>query len=1017
MTWGSTVLQANTPYESFHHRQRRNACRDDAERKAMRARQGDYPRWGSASSRAMARRSLELRERAQTARSTGSLTRRRLGTPRTPREIAALQTQALGLHFPLMPTPPPPATPTPPPPRFAASGGGGGRGFGHVMGGGMMRSLSRLAKQYLRLGYVDLDWLLALDDLDDLLSVCGTRRRPGPLREHDSHLGFILPSGAEIKPLPAPALVPADEEKKMRRHVKWKKRSEKSVAAELRGRLHSLLRPVYDKLVDAATKRAKTAVSEANRALTEGNYNVELLLTELNGAVRDPATPTGGQLQRDLYYNRALVLARSGRIDAALDDLDHGLAIDPADYRVLKAKCSMEKFRESQLIPSMDKHGDHFRAYTALEPAELPVGEDWALPGRLDAPGEERGDQLPSWTGKKNWAEAHRPSAASLELFLQHYPVKSGAEKLSNVSDADLKQLGMDEAEIQRLRRTMVHEKTTLHSTIKTIHRDRPFPEWEAKKALRALDRPPTPPPEKPPPPPPSPWNEVLDRVRDLLLDEVDDARTRQMMAKHLEQLAEIFVYYCRLGSSTTGPKAQEFARIVPHQLRPSKLTAEAKGRFCRLFWSKEGPLEDITAKEPILPELPTFLITLRQFWRLAIDCRFVDGDCTLADIGRIFTFSCRETELEGIEEVESRLGKGQDGYAMRLRGVRDQEEIDSVEELPELRDGDGNWKTLGGFDIENPHHPNNRQHILRFVETMLRCAHKRYVHEKKNLANCFDTFLADVVFPHACTHSYDPIHWRYHTKKMQACMAKYRAPLEKIYRYFSVPNPKAGVQTRDGQQMPLWKVRSASLLDNVFDFNEVFEMFEKAELFDVSMLPKKLCHLFEQVSWQHGILAQVHKNNNDNVMILEEFFELMMRVALAYSGTEAYRGQSPEECVDQYMHDLFQKCTMVMPINKQVLIKSMGQEQGLEESILPFETETMHSKLSLEADGAEAMAVRREPFPITVDVEAAAAKKRVAGVFEARKAEEERKQQEQAKLMGVRTDLAPRIVHSHRAS
>ena len=57
-----------------------------------------------------------------------------------------------------------------------------------------------------------------------------------------------------------------------------------------------------------------------------------------------------------------------------------------------------------------------------------------------------------------------------------------------------------------------------------------------------------------------------------------------------------------------------------------------------------------------------------------------------------------------------------------------------------------------------------------------------------------------------------------------------------------------------------------------------------------------------------------------------------MMRVALAYSGTEAYRGQSPEECVDQYMHDLFQKCTMVMPINKQVLIKSMGQEQGLGE-------------------------------------------------------------------------------------
>ena len=73
MTWGSTVLQANTPYESFHHRQRRNACRDNAERKAMRAREGDYPRWGSASSRTMARRSLELRERALRCAEAGPL--------------------------------------------------------------------------------------------------------------------------------------------------------------------------------------------------------------------------------------------------------------------------------------------------------------------------------------------------------------------------------------------------------------------------------------------------------------------------------------------------------------------------------------------------------------------------------------------------------------------------------------------------------------------------------------------------------------------------------------------------------------------------------------------------------------------------------------------------------------------------------------------------------------------------------------------------------------------------------
>lgn len=93
--------------------------------------------------------------------------------------------------------------------------------------------------------------------------------------------------------------------------------------------------------------------------------------------------------------------------------------------------------------------------------------------------------------------------------------------------------------------------------------------------------------------------------------------------------------------------------------------------------------------------------------------------------------------------------------------------------------------------------------------------------------------------------------------------MLQYRAPLEKVYRYFSVPNPKAGVQTRDGKTMPLWKVRSASLLDNVFDFNELLGMFEKCGLFEIPMLPKPLGIIFETVTGQNGIAYQVHKNNN----------------------------------------------------------------------------------------------------------------------------------------------------------
>lgn len=172
-------------------------------------------------------------------------------------------------------------------------------------------------------------------------------------------------------------------------------------------------------------------------------------------------------------------------------------------------------------------------------------------------------------------------------------------------------------------------------------------------------------------------------------------------------------------------------------------MTPLAQERYCNLFWTNDiQNQKDLTAKAPIMPELPTTLITLRQFWRMGHDCNFVDGDCPLADIGRMFTFSCREEELANVEGFH-RFPKGQDGYALRLRAAREQSEIDSVKELPELRDPvTQRWKQVGAHDVENPHHPNNRQHLFRFIETILRCAHRRLAAEKKNLANCFDAFL-----------------------------------------------------------------------------------------------------------------------------------------------------------------------------------------------------------------------------------------------------------------------------------
>jgi hypothetical protein len=352
----------------------------------------------------------------------------------------------------------------------------------------------------------------------------------------------------------------------------------------------------------------------------------------------------------------------------------------------------------------------------------------------------------------------------------------------------------------------------------------------------------------------------------------------------------------------------------------------------------------------------------------------------------------------------------------LRLRAVREQQGIDSVEQLPQLwgmmDDGKGGqrkgWHIVGAFDVENPHHPNNRQHLFRFFETILRVAHKQLHAEKKNLANCFDSFVTETIFPNACKHeppnpaSYDHLFWKYHSPKMYVLMDQYKAPLEKIYRYFSVPNPKAGVQTRDGKTLPLWKVRSASLLDNVFDFNELFSFFEKCNLFEIPMLPKPLGIIFETVTGQSGLAYQVHKNNNDNVMVLDEFYQLMFRVAMAYSNNEGYKGKTPEEVLEKYMLEFFQKCTLVMPINKAVLIKSMGQAEGLDEVILPREREITHSHFNEEKDGNDTMAVRREPLETIIDVEMAAAKLRMAGKFQDRVDAQEEKNRQAAASFGL---------------
>ena len=103
----------------------------------------------------------------------------------------------------------------------------------------------------------------------------------------------------------------------------------------------------------------------------------------------------------------------------------------------------------------------------------------------------------------------------------------------------------------------------------------------------------------------------------------------------------------------------------------------------------------NITATSPIMPTLPTYLINLRQFWQFVRDCKCLANEraCTLADVGRMFTFACREEEIDGLDTIADEVPPKVDEYSYRLRVMREQLGMDSTEKLPRLADELGRWK------------------------------------------------------------------------------------------------------------------------------------------------------------------------------------------------------------------------------------------------------------------------------------------------------------------------------------
>ena len=307
---------------------------------------------------------------------------------------------------------------------------------------------------------------------------------------------------------------------------------------------------------------------------------------------------------------------------------------------------------------------------------------------------------------------------------------------------------------------------------------------------------------------------------------------------------------------------------------------------------TKTGDAVQTQAALPV--DRPDTLINLRQFRQLSLDCKLLCSSCQMADVGRVFLFSSRE---------------------------------DSTSEA-------------GGFELSeveenNPHFGGNQNHVYEFVETLIRVSHQIWFSKRKSghktLHQCFHKLISDHLLPFSCSHeTMDEPRWHILTHKSHAVLRKYKSSLEQIFRFFAVSKSQQALITKEDQASrqkekmkkasksavsnhAFWKVRSLKMLDDTMTFNELFVMLDTLQLIDFNISAKKAAELYARVTNDHNIAPQVDKMNETTELVLDEFIELVARLALLR--TAGKKAMSIEERLENWLlREFLDRAAMCMP-------------------------------------------------------------------------------------------------------
>lgn len=268
-----------------------------------------------------------------------------------------------------------------------------------------------------------------------------------------------------------------------------------------------------------------------------------------------------------------------------------------------------------------------------------------------------------------------------------------------------------------------------------------------------------------------SKWDLVLERVKDILVDQSDHRLTRNTLIAAIPLLLAKFNEYVTVvprGGSKSG-----FERMEPREVHAGQAAYRqwVEHAIAKLW----GDDQDVDATgnsiEDVVDEMdhPANIMTLAQLRELCRDTKITCRELLFAAVGRLWLKSCRKDCV--------------------FSGPTAEATGDTVFSI---------------HDSNNPHDIRNEGHVYEYLEVMIRLANARYKTKAKKVGEQLQKLVKEHIKPHKgeihvvnSKGKPDKDRWETLNPDVQALQDKLEGGTEFLYRYFALrEDMDAGVTT-----------------------------------------------------------------------------------------------------------------------------------------------------------------------------------------------------------------------------